>query len=60
MKTGQSFADFQTGTGAAVHATLGTEQLISNTIPAIVDTTASLQESERGIFPVSELHELLN
>ena len=49
----------QTGVGAAAHATLDTEQLISCLRVALVDTLSSLPDSEGGIIPVSEVHELL-
>ena len=39
----QSLSDFQTGIIAAAPATLDTEQLISHTRTAVVDTIASLQ-----------------
>ena len=38
------------------HATLDTQQLISHTRAALVDTNASLQGSEGRIFSVSEVH----
>ena len=59
-KTDQSLFDFQTGIGIAAHAILNTEQLISHTRTALVDTTVSLHDSDRGFMPVSEMHELLN
>ena len=58
-KTDQSLSEFQTGIGAAAHATLDAEQLISHLRVAIVDTLSSLPGSEGGIIPVSEVHELL-
>ena len=42
-KTSQSLFNFQTDIGAAVHATLETEQLISPTRNVFVDTIASLK-----------------
>ena len=57
MKNDQS-SDFQTSIGATVHATLDTEQLISDTRAALVDTVASLQGSDRRIS-VSKVHEIL-
>ena len=54
----QSLSDFQTGYGAT-HATLDTEQLISHTRTALVDTTASLQDSDGVVIPVQEVLELL-
>ena len=42
-KVDQSFSDFQTG--AAAHATLDTEQLISHLQVALVDTLSSLHGS---------------
>ena len=53
------FSDFQTGLGAAAHATLDTEQLISCLQVALVDTFSSLPEAEGDVIPVSEVHELL-
>ena len=57
-KTDQSPSDFQTGTGAAAHTTLQTEQLTSHTRTAFVDTTASLHSSDGEVIPLSEAHEL--
>ena len=54
-----SLSDLQTGVGAAAHATLDTEQLISHLRVALVDTLYSLPDSEEGIKPVSEVCELL-
>ena len=42
-RTDQSLSDFQTGIGMAAHATLETEQLISNTRTVLVDSIGSLQ-----------------
>ena len=47
------------GIVAAAHTTLDTEQLISYTRNALVDTIATLQDSEGGVIPDSYLHELL-
>ena len=58
-KADQSLSDFQTGVGAAVPVTLDTEELISYLWVALVDTLSSLAEVERGVIPVSEVHELL-
>ena len=58
-KADQSLLDLQTGVGAATHATLDTEQLISHLRVALLDTLSSLPDSEGGIIPVSEVHELL-
>ena len=58
-KVDQSLSDFQTGLGAAAHATLHTEQLISHLQVALVDTLSSLPEPEGDVIPVSEVHELL-
>ena len=55
----QSLSDFQTGVGAATHATLDTEQLISHLWVTLVDTLSSLPEAEGDVIPVSEVHELL-
>ena len=54
-----SLSDFQTGVGAAAHATLDTEELISYVWVALVDTLSSLPDAEGGVIPVSEVHELL-
>ena len=59
MKTDESLSNFQTGFGAAVHATLETEQLISLTRAVLVDTLASVQDSKGELIPVSGVHELL-
>ena len=58
-KVDQSFPDFQTGLGAAAHATLDTEQLISHLQVALVDTLSSLPKAEGDVIPVSEVCELL-
>ena len=47
------------GIGVAADATLNTEQLISHTRVTLVDTISSLQDPERGVISVSEVHELL-
>ena len=57
-KTGQSLPDFQTGVGAAEHATLDTEQLISCLWVVLVDTLSSLPKDEGSVIPVPEVHEL--
>ena len=54
----QNLSDFQTGVGAAAHATLDMEQLISHLRVSHVDTLFSLPNSEGGIIPVSEVCEL--
>ena len=58
-KADQSLSEFQTSIGAAVHATLDTEQLISHLRVAPVDNLSSLPNSEGGIILVSKVHELL-
>ena len=58
-KTDQSLSHLQDGVGAATHATLDTEQLISCLRFALLDTLSSLPNSEGGIIPVSEVCELL-
>ena len=45
-KADQSQLDLQTGVGAAVHATLDTEQLLSCLRVAFLDTLSSLSNSE--------------
>ena len=59
-KVDQSLSDFQTGVGAAAYATLDTEQLISHFRVALVDTLSLLPDTEGGVIPVSEVHELLH
>ena len=56
-KADESLSDFQTGVGAAAHATLDTEQLISCFRFALLDTLSSMPDSEGGIIPVSEVHD---
>ena len=58
-KVDQSPSDFQTGLGAAAHASFDTEQLISHLQVALVDTLSSLPEAEGDVIPVSEVRELL-
>ena len=58
-KADQSLSDFQTGVGAAAYATLDTEQLISHLRVDLLDTLSYLPDSEGGIIPVSEVHDLL-
>ena len=58
-KVDQSLSDFQTGLGAAAHATLDIKQLISHLQVALVDTFCSLPEVEGDVIPVSEVCELL-
>ena len=58
-KADQSLSDLHTGVGAASHATLDTEQLISHLRVALLDTLSSLPDSEGGIIPASEVCELL-
>ena len=58
-KVDQNLSDFQTGVGAAAHATLDTEQLISHLRVALVDTLSSLPDAEGGIIPVSKVLDLL-
>ena len=57
-KTDQSVSDFQTSIGAATHANLDMEQLISHTRTSLLDIGPSLQDSDGGIIPISEMHEL--
>ena len=54
----QSLSDFQTGVGAAAHATLDMKQLNSCLQVAPVDTLSSLPKAEGDVIPVSEVHEL--
>ena len=58
-KADQSLLEFQTGIGAAAHATINMEQLISHLRVALVDTISSLPNSGGGVIPVSKVHELL-
>ena len=46
IKNDQSLSNFQTGIGVPAYATLDTEQLISHTRNALVDTIAFLQDSD--------------
>ena len=55
-----SLSDFQTGIGAAVHATLDIEYLMSHTRTILVDTIASLKDSDGSVIADLEVHELLN
>ena len=55
----QTLHDFKAGIGAAAHATLDTEQLISHTRTVLVHKIASLQGSDGGVTAASEVHELL-
>ena len=55
-KADQSLSEFQTGIGAATHATPNMKQLI---LYLRVDTISSLPDSEGGVIPVSEVLELL-
>ena len=57
-KADQSLSDLQTGVDAAAHATLDTKQPISHLRIALLDTLSSVPNSEGGIIPVSEAHEL--
>ena len=41
------------------YVTLATEHLISHTTATLVDTIASLQDSDGGVMPVSEVYKLL-
>ena len=54
-KVDQSLSDFQTGLGAAAHATLDIEQLISHLQVALFDTLSSLPEAEGDVIAVSEV-----
>ena len=58
-KADQSLSEFQTANGVAAHATLDMEQLISCIRVALVDTISPLPDSDEGVIPVSEVHELL-
>ena len=58
-RTFQSLFDFQTCIGAAAHATLDTEQLISDRRTSLVDSIASAQGFDVGVIAASEVHELL-
>ena len=65
-KTNQSFRDFQTGISAATYASLGIEQLISKMRTTIMDTIASMQDSEREVIPsfrsawLAKIHDILH
>ena len=58
-KGDQSLSELQTGVGAAAHAILDTEQLISHFRVALLDTLSPLPDSEGGVIPLSEVCELL-
>ena len=55
-KADQNLSEFQTGIGAAAHATFDAEQLILHFRVALVQTLSSLPNSEGSIMPVSEVH----
>ena len=55
----QSLSEFQIGIGAAAHATLNMEKLISHLRLALVDTISSQPISEGGVIPVSKVHNVL-
>ena len=57
-KADDSLSEFQTGIGVASYAILYTEQLISDTRVAFVDTIYSLQDLE-GVISILGVHELL-
>ena len=59
-KADQSLSDLETGVGAAAHATLDTEQLISHLRDTLLDTLSSLPYSEGGGISVSEVCDLLH
>ena len=58
-KADQNVSEFQTGIGAFAHANLNMEQLISQLRVALIDTISSLPDSGEGVFPVTEVLELL-
>ena len=58
-KADQSLSDLQSGVGAAAHATLDTKNLVSCLRVALLDTLSALPNSEGGVIPVFEVHELL-
>ena len=58
-KADQRLSEFQAGIGAAAHASLNMEQLISCPKVALVDTASYLLDSEGGVTPVSKVQELL-
>ena len=53
-KNDQSLSDFQTGIGAAAHATLNTEGLISDTRATIVETVALCRILIEGLFQLQK------
>ena len=59
-KIDMNLSDFQTSIGAAAHANLDTELLISNTRTALIDTYASLQGSVGGVIATLDVHGLLS
>ena len=52
-KTDQSLSHLQTGIGTTAHTSLDTEQLISHTRTALVDTVASVQATDGGVILVT-------
>ena len=56
-KADQNLSEFWTAIGAAAHATLNMEQLISCIRIALVDTVSPLSYAEGGVILVSEVHE---
>ena len=57
--TDLSLSDFQTGIGVPAYATLNVDLHISCIRTVLVDTIASLQDSDGEVMPVVEGHELL-
>ena len=58
-RSDRSVSDFQTGICADAHDTLYTEQIISHTRTALVDTITSVQGSDGSVIATWEVHELL-
>ena len=58
-KSDQSLSEFQTGSAVAAHTVLNMEQLISCIRVALVDIVSPVPDSEGGVIPVLEVHELL-
>ena len=52
--------NIQRGTGSATDVSLQMEQLISLIIPVIVYSFTSLEDSDREVIPVSEVHDVLS
>ena len=59
-KTDQSLSEFQTNISVAFYAPVETEQLISHTTTAVIDTITFLQGSEGVVIPLPKPYEFHN